>query len=272
MRPFGQVVPMHKDEGITRVVLEASKAPRPSRWIAPVVVAMGVHVGMALSLSFEESGETWALSTAARVRTLMVARQARPVELPISSPTPPKPQDEPRTEPVRTPTVARFSVGRAKAQAPAQAGQVVASVPDTSQPIDFGEGFVVGGGTVYAGGTTTASGTAKQKVDGPVSPALTTQTPTAIDHSRSIALADPDWTCPWPREADDTDIDEQVAVIKVEIDADGHCRKVSVVRDPGHGFGAQAARCAQEAAFLPALDVHGAATAGTAAIRVRFVR
>lgn len=275
MKAFGQVIPMHKGEGITQVVLAASKAPRRSRWLVPVVVAAGVHVAMAVSLSFEDSGETWALSTAARVRMLMAEREARPVELPLPPPEPAKPTPTaPSPEPTRAPTVPRPSLGRPKAQAPAQAGQVVASVPDPSQPVDFGEAFVVGGGTVYAGGTTSASGTAKQKVDGPVSPAPTAPKPAAraVDHSRSIALADPDWTCPWPREADDTDIDEQVAVVKVEVDADGRCRRVSVVRDPGHGFGAQAARCAQEATFLPARDMHGIATTGTAAIRVRFVR
>lgn len=275
MRAFGQVVPMHKDDGITEVVLGASKAPRRSRWIAPVVLAVGVHVGMALSLSFEAVGEAWALSTAARVRTLVAAGEARPIELPVAPPEPPKPRDAQHTEPARTPTVARSAAGRTKAQAPAQAGLVVARVPDTSQPVDFGEAFVVGGGTVYAGGTTARSGTATQKVEGPVSPAQTAQRPAAPavdDRSRSLSLADPDWTCPWPREADDTDIDEQVAVIKVEVDAAGRCQRVSVVRDPGHGFGAQATRCAQAAAFLPALDARGTATAGTAAIRVRFVR
>jgi protein TonB len=276
MRPFGQIIPMHKGEGITEVVLGASRAPRRSRWIAPAVLAVGVHLSLALALSFEESGETWGLSTAARVRTLMAARQARPVEIPIPPPESPKPPAPPRAETTRSPAAStKPAVGRARAEAPAQAGQVVASVPNDNQPIDFGEAFVVGGGTVYAGGTTTASGTAKQKVEGPVSPTATlpkAAAPIAIDHSRTIALADPDWTCPWPREADDTDIDEQVAVVKVEVDADGRCRKVSVVRDPGHGFGAQAARCAQGAAFLPALDSGGRATVGTAAIRVRFVR
>jgi periplasmic protein TonB len=276
MKAFGQIIPMHKDGGITEVVLGASPAPRRSRWIVPAVLAVGAHLGLALTLSHDESGETWALSTDARVRTLMAARQARPVELPIPPPEPPKPVEPPRPEPTRSlPTTARAAAGRARAQAPAQAGQVVARIPSPDEPVDFGDAFVVGGGTVYAGGTTTASGTAKHKVDGPVSPTPAPPkpaAPVAIDHSRAIALADPDWTCPWPREADDIDSDEQVAVVKVEIGADGRCRKASVVRDPGNGFGAQAARCAQDAEYLPALDSSGRATPGTAAIRVRFVR
>lgn len=274
MKALGQVLPMQKGEDITDLVLGASRVPRRARWLVPVLVAVGVHVALVLSISREETGEHWALAAGARVAALLAEREARPVELPPVPPEPPKVEEPPRSEPVATAPTTKRNPGRSKAQAPAQAGQIVAAVPTANQPIDFGDAFVVGEGAVFAGGHTTSSGTAKHKVEGPVAaqpepPRAEAKTP---DLSKPLSLSDPDWTCPWPREADDMDIDQQIAIVKVQVSAEGRCESVSVVRDPGHGFGAQAARCAHEAAFAPALDARGAPTRGSAAIRVRFVR
>ncbi len=273
MKACGQMVPMQKPEGITDVVLGASKPPVRRQWIVPVALALCVHLVLLPSLSHEETGEHWALATAARVRTLMADREARPVDMPPPPPSNPKVDEPPRSEPPPVATAKR-TMARAKARAPAQAGQIVASVPDTDQPIDFGEGFVVGDGTFFAGGHTTSSGTSRETVEEPVSPPAPRE-PTVVktsDLSRPLSLSDPDWTCPWPREADDMDFNQQIAIVRVRVSAQGRCESVSVVRDPGHGFGAQAARCAKEAAFQPALDARGAPTPGSAAIRVRFVR
>jgi periplasmic protein TonB len=275
MKTVAKVVSIQQGEGITDLVLGAAKGPRRSAWILPVVVAVGVHLGLVLSMPRKMTGEHWGLSTAARIRALLAEREARPVELPPSPPEPLK-ADAPTTTPSPSvPTMSKRTTKRAEPQSPAQAGQIIASVPVANQPIDFGEAFVVGGAAAYAGGTTMSSGTSKQKVEGPVVAQPVADKPLvpgAPDRSRALSLADPEWTCPWPREADETDIDEQIAIVKVTISVGGRCEKVTVIRDPGHGFGAQAARCAKEAAFLPALDAHGNPTEGSAAIRVRFVR
>ncbi len=267
---------MQKGDGLTDLVLGASRVPRRGRWLVPALGAIGAHVVLVLSLSREETGEHWALAAGARVGVLLAEREARPVELPPPRPEPPKVEEPPRSEPAATaPTTARRTPGRSKAQAPAQAGQVIASLPNANQPIDLGDAFVVGEGAVFAGGRTTSSGTSKHKVEGPVASQPVPRAPAetkAPDLSKPLSLSDPDWTCPWPREADDMDVDQQIAIVKVQVSAEGRCESVSVVRDPGHGFGAQAARCAREAAFQPALDARGAPTGGSAAIRVRFVR
>ena len=274
MSTAGQVVTRLNRESITDVVLGASKRAPGRRWILPLGLAMAVHVGLAVFLPHEESGERWALTTAERVRSLLAEREARPIEVPERPPARAEPPPSP--EPTRTMRSSpKAGPSRPRAQAPAQAARIVASVPDPSEPIDLGNAFVVGSGTVYAGGSTTASGTATSKVDGPAvapSPPAPRTPAGQPDRSRPLGLTDPDWTCPWPSEADDSPIDEEVAIVRVQVSPDGQCESASVVRDPGHGFGAQATRCAKQAAFLPALDRHGNATQSSAAIRVRFVR
>jgi protein TonB len=274
MKNVRQIVTRLERESITEVVLGASKRTPGRRWILPLSLAMAVHVGLTVFVPHEDSGERWALTTAERVHALLAALEARPVEIPVRPPA----QTEPPPTPDATRTVQpspKRSSSRSRAQAPAQAAQIVASVPAPSEPIDLGDAFVVGGGTVYVGGSTTASGTATRKVDGPAA-APSPPVPRALaelpDRSRPLGLTDPDWTCPWPSEADDSPIDEEVAIVRVEVSPDGQCESASVVRDPGHGFGTQAARCAKQATFLPALDRHGNATRSATAIRVRFVR
>ncbi len=79
-------------------------------------------------------------------------------------------------------------------------------------------------------------------------------------------------TCPFPAAADKAGVDESVATLRVKVDATGKVTDVTVVSDPGYGFGQAAKTCAQKAAFEPAKDSTGHAVAGEAVIRVRFVR
>ena len=96
---------------------------------------------------------------------------------------------------------------------------------------------------------------------------------TAAGMGHLVALDEDDWRCPWPAEADADEIDEQSAIVRVEVGADGKVEAVSIVRDPGHGFGQAAARCAEKARFRAALDRGGKAVrAQSPPIRVRFVR
>jgi protein TonB len=93
------------------------------------------------------------------------------------------------------------------------------------------------------------------------------------DRSHQVALADEDWRCPWPRDAEAEQIDEQAAVVKVVVRADGTAVSARVVRDPGHGFGAAAVECALRTRFTPAADPTGRPIeTESPPIRVRFTR
>jgi protein TonB len=95
----------------------------------------------------------------------------------------------------------------------------------------------------------------------------------APDRSRAASIAGGlDWQCPFPGEADHAGIDRAVATIRVELDVAGRVSHVSIVSDPGYGFGAAARRCALAKRWIPALDRSGNARASSATLRVRFVR
>jgi protein TonB len=142
-------------------------------------------------------------------------------------------------------------------------------VPPASEPgpgpvVDFtGVVSVTGAGTLPSGGGDRPSG---------ASPAAGQPTG-AADGTRAVALDERSWSCPWPREADADQIDEQTVVIRVLVDSDGRTQSVEIVSDPGHGFGAAARACALHVRFTPARDVHGQPVlALSPPIAVRFVR
>jgi biopolymer transport protein ExbD len=79
--------------------------------------------------------------------------------------------------------------------------------------------------------------------------------------------------CPFPAESDQAKIDAAVVVLQSKVDADGQATHVSVITDPGHGFGAAALACAMREKYQPARDANGRAIAGeTKPFRVRFER
>jgi protein TonB len=95
----------------------------------------------------------------------------------------------------------------------------------------------------------------------------------APDRSSKISLPDQTWSCPWPRQADAEQIDEQVVVIRVVVSARGVVESAWLVSDPGHGFGEAALACAKKTRFTPARDRSGESLRATSPpIRVRFSR
>ena len=50
--------------------------------------------------------------------------------------------------------------------------------------------------------------------------------------------------CPFPAEADAEQVDEAAVGIEVKVSVDGRAETVTVTRDPGHGFGREARKCA----------------------------
>ena len=82
---------------------------------------------------------------------------------------------------------------------------------------------------------------------------------------RPFAALDPSvaWQCPFPAQADAVGIEDGVVTLQAAVRADGTADSVTVVSDPGSGFGTAAQRCALAAKFLPALDERGAPIAGS---------
>ena len=79
--------------------------------------------------------------------------------------------------------------------------------------------------------------------------------------------------CPFPVESDKAQIDSAVVVLRSNVDVEGQATQVSVITDPGHGFGAAAVACATREKYQPARDANGRAVAGeTKPFRVRFER
>jgi len=95
----------------------------------------------------------------------------------------------------------------------------------------------------------------------------------AASRARPVSLDAREWDCAWPDEADDLGIHRQMVTLRAVVDASGRARRVTVLSDPGYGFGEAARRCAETARFSPALDDAGEPHAATSPpIRVRFTR
>ncbi|HET6149190.1 MAG TPA: energy transducer TonB [Polyangia bacterium] len=196
----------------------------------------------------------------------------------------PPPRERPRAleprvrqpPPPRLPASARALTAPSR-QAPAPAGAIVAQEPDPSIPLDLtGETFVTGtahayrGGVTASGGTSTVAGGTPPVVDPRSAPGPHLAGP---DRSRAISLEEQSWSCPWPREGDTDQIDEQTVIIRVVVGADGKARSAEVLSDPGHGFGPAAVACAMRTRFTPALDRQGEPVrARSPPIKVRFTR
>ena len=171
---------------------------------------------------------------------------------------------------------ARGPAAPPKASSPPSAAALVAAQPRAGTPVDLtGEPFIAGTATASAGGATVAAGSATRGIEaGRGRPrAATGADATAPDLSTAVSLAEPHWSCPWPREADAAEIDEQTVVIRVIVGADGTVQAAEMVADPGGGFGPAAVSCAVRTRFTPAHDRAGQPMrARSPPIKVRFIR
>ena len=203
--------------------------------------------------------------------------KAKPPEPPPPPPEPekeepkPAPKELPKDQPPPPP-------------APAEAARVIATDPDPNTPADMTDTIVQGNADKYAGGVTTNNGTSKTAVTSTAATPTgvpggtgTAAAPTVpkIDRSRKASLlGSVDWSdCPFPAEADAEQIDQAFVMIQVKVKPDGNPDSVTVVQDPGHGFGREARKCAMRKKFTSALDPDGnPIPAVTNAFRVRFER
>jgi protein TonB len=203
----------------------------------------------------------------------------RPPEMEVAlfeaAPAPPPPPPETPPPPVRRPRAEPLPQ-EAPTAAPAQAAAVVAAPAAPEAPVDLTSFTIAtGAGALFAGGKTTSSGTSTTAITGAVAAdGVANGAGTGkASLARPVMLAEDQWSCPWPAEADALGIDEQTVVIRVTVRADGGLESAQLLEDPGSGFGPETLRCARSNRFLPALDVNGTAVrARSGPIRVRFTR
>jgi protein TonB len=175
---------------------------------------------------------------------------------PEKEPPPPPPREAPTDEPPPPPPAA------------AEAGKVLTAEEDPNAPVDLtGDGFVSGTGESFAGGITAAKGTSKTAVRNVAAVATGTGTgtkpapppPPKQDLSRPAGVVvGGGWNdCGFPPEADLEGIDLMKVQLVVTVDRNGRAKTVTVLNDPGYGFGAQARRCAMRKQFVAGLNARG---------------
>jgi protein TonB len=237
------------------------------RWLIAALVAAAVY-GVAfglLPLLAGPSLEDWAASLAARIHEAL----GRPQELAFQPPPPPPPPVE---QPPPPPPPRLHRPRAAPPPAPATSAPILAREP-AAEPAAPAETVVSGNAAMFAGGATTSSGRSTRPVATAAVDPKGVPNGTGQDLTHPVGLDEEDWTCPWPREAESADIDEQVVVLRAAVRADGRASDVRILSDPGHGFGTAARTCALATHFQPARDRAGNPTfAWSPAIRVRFIR
>lgn len=254
--------------------------------IAVGVLAILLHVAaaaQALTMSVELRDWSW------HVRDRVAATLERIYEVDevkAPEPEPPPPEPEPAKEekpPPAPPPKAEAPPPPPPPAAAAAGAALVQDAPPSDDVADFT--MQTGNADQYAGGVTQAGGTSKRAVydpnaraggtPGAKGPPQAAPAP-AVDRSRPAGLlGSTDWNCSsfWPAEADSEQIDQALVTIQVTVGPDGKPMKVDVVKDPGHGFGLAAKRCAMRESFQTALDMNGnAIVSSTKPFRVRFER
>lgn len=263
---------------MTTAIVDLVMSPPPrSRRGPAIAVALLVHAALvALALGMRPSLEGWSADMAARihddltrVEVIEIPPPPPPSEPPPAEP-PPAAEAPPPSAPPATPRV-RVKVS----DPPAQAARVVTAAPGaldlTDDVVVQGHATHAPGGLTSPTGTGTAPGGAGQGPPIPTPPARA-PAPSARDLSTPVSLPFDEWSCPWPDVALHLAIDEQTAVIRLTVAADGRIESGAIVTDPGDGFGAAALACARKARLIPARDREGQPVRATATARIRFYR
>jgi protein TonB len=229
----------------------------------------------------------WSQAMGRAIRTRIM--ETYDVDLLKADPPPPpaEPLPPPKEEPKEVQPVlikeTKTNEPPPPAAAAAKASAVLTQAPDPNEPVDLTNSFVTGNADSYAGGVTQAAGTsstavyARNAVAGGA-PGGTGKSAgpagNGPDRSRAASLAgSKDWKCDFPPEADVDQIDQAFVVVQVATRADGNPERVSILSEPGHGFGRAARICAMKEHYDPALDREGNPIAGsTKSIRIRFER
>jgi len=286
-------------DSIAESPARAADQPSSADPLAPILslgdreVRVGLVVGIIGALFLHTAVGVQAASTlgdvhafAVLVRAQVIERSQAQVDVDLSEPPPPPPEPIPEPEPEQKappPVPAAAPTTAAPPPAAAEAGKVLTQEPDPNEPVDLtADGFVSGTGDRFAGGVTAANGTATNAVrdlraapdgvgkappPGPVAPP-------GPDLSRPAAPLAGSWNdCEFPAEADVEGIDSAVVQLTVTVGPNGRAKSVTVLKDPGFGFGQSARTCAFRKQFNAALDRAGTAiTMSTPPFTVRFTR
>jgi protein TonB len=257
--------------------------------VAAAVLAVSMHAGAAVGAVQAAVLHAFA-SWAREVQGAVSARLAqtydidfvKPPEKP-DEPTPPPPPEEkeppkqavkelPKDEPPPPPPAA------------ADAAKVLMADPAKDEPVDLTSNtFLNGNADTAVGGTTQIGGTAKVATNNAAAVAKGAPGGTGVapapagpklDRSRSAQIMNKAnlERCPFPAEADAEQVDEAAVGIEVKISLDGRAETVTVTRDPGHGFGREARKCALREKYTPALNVDGVPILGVYRVNFRFSR
>jgi protein TonB len=256
----------------------------PIEMLFAVAVSLGLHAVWLL-------GEAKASGKDAKKDQLIEAdvEELKPPEPPKEEkaadvPEPQDPKAEEKTAPAAKAAAPNAEPMAKAAPVAAQAGQTLTApeTADESAVADFT--MVQGAGNAYAGGTTSAAGTATAAVRGPVAAPAGTGTgkggaapaqalPVGPDRSRGATPLSTAWDCSHLFPSDSDAANFAVVTIIVTVRVDGTPKSVSILSDPGHGFGSAARSCALGQRYQAALDRNGEPTvATTPPITVRFQR
>ena len=208
------------------------------------------------------------------------------VDLTPPPPPPPTPTQEPeQPEQKAPPPPPAPNAAPPPPPAAAEAGKILAQEQDPNEPVDLtGDAFVTGTGDRFSGGVTAANGTSKTAVRdvraqpdgvGKAPPGPVATAASEVDLSKpAMPVQSGSWNdCGFPPEADVEDVNSAVVQLVVNVGADGLPKAVTVIKDPGNGFGRQARSCAFRHQFTAGLDKSGhAVTGSTPPFTVRFNR
>ena len=230
--------------------------------------------------------ESFSISVSQYVKNalqLQIEIDSTPPPPPPPPVTPPPPEPEPEKAPPPPPPPQAANEPPPPPPAPAEAGKVLTSDPDPDAPVDLtGDGFVTGNGE-FRGGITSNAGTAKTAVrDVKAQPGgVATGTgaaPAPVVKAPEKDLSQPampmgtSWSdCGFPAEAQLDGVEFGVVKLVVTVNTDGRAKSVTILSDPGSGFGNHARQCAMRRTFKPALDKSGqAVVSSTPPFTVKF--
>lgn len=182
---------------------------------------------------------------------------------------PPPPEPEPDKAPPPPPPQAA-NEPPPPPPAPAEAGKVLTSDPDPDAPVDLTGDTIVTGNGEFHGGITSSAGTAKTAVRDlkavpsgvpggtGTAPAPVAKAPEQDLSRPAMPMGARSWNdCPFPAEAQLDGIEFAKVTLIATVNTDGRAKSVTVVSDPGSGFGSQARQCALRKTFQVALDKAG---------------
>jgi periplasmic protein TonB len=277
----------HSVPPLVRHVSPVESRRRELPWLTAAIVLHGVaSLGATMSLNELRRIVREMRSSIRDQLALEVSIEPASPERPPEPAPPPEPEAAPPPPPVAPPKdedpydlPPREEDPYDLPPAPAEATKVLTREPEVAEkPAETfatGEGQGPGYGMVAGAGTGSSPTFSRHATVGgvPGGRGARMPPPPPPDLSRPPALRDPDWGCDFPAKAEADGLMSGVARFTVTVRSDGVAQAVQLVLDPGHGFGAEAYRCAMRQRYIPGRDRAGRPiTAVLGPIGIRFMR